>query len=192
MSLQVLHPGHFLVMKLKKRIFDISLLMPDPEGPQMKDDQTANEEENVSGRKSLNSNDVSAANATGGDTNGKVEADDDSKSSLPGIALRSSRDLLRGKLIREVQLGRELLRMGTLLEPGYSLIRGRILRQLHLPTLRLAKLRLEDKEIEKAEFIQITRVAIKNMKLAVKCLEDFEVTLEGSAVSEVERSAALK
>lgn len=81
---------------------------------------------------------------------------------------------LRCRLERMVELGHEVLKVVSVLERGYSLGRGRALRNLHQPTLKLAKLNLQERKISKAEFIEITKNAIRNMKEAVKCLEDFE------------------
>lgn len=171
-------------MKLKKRIFDISLLTPDPKEDS---DIKETEEQLAMSKTSIKPNSDPGKNSSNMSETTILKDADITKDAPTS---RSSRDLLRAKLLREVELGRELLRMGTLLEPGYSLIRGRILRQLHLPTLKLAKLKLQDGEISKAEFIGITRDAIKNMKLAVKCLEDFEVHLASTGASEAERAAA--
>ena len=37
----------------------------------------------------------------------------------------------------------DILSVLNLIEPGLTMNRGRVLRQLHLPTLRLAKMRLQ-------------------------------------------------
>lgn len=66
------------------------------------------------------------------------------------------------------------------LEPGFTLKRGRILRQLHLPTLQLAKMDLKSKKISLLEFTSITRNVIKKMNNAVKCLEDFDIFVASS------------
>ena len=81
----------------------------------------------------------------------------------------------RETLERQVKLGQELLEIANLLEPGYSLKRGRLLRQLHVPTLHLAKMDLTEKKITMEEFIRRTKIIVKNMKEAVKCLEKFEI-----------------
>ena len=112
--LQALHPNHYLVLKLKKRLLDVLSL----------ESEIGDEED-------------------------------------------------RKKIERQVRLGTDLLRVVEVLEPGCSLNRGRILRQLHLPTLKLAKIRLKAGEISKGEFLAVTKEAIKNMKEAVKCMEDF-------------------
>ncbi len=86
-----------------------------------------------------------------------------------------SRDLpsQRRLLERVASLCRDLLSVVEVLEPGLSLNRGRLLRQMHLPRLRLAKERLRAREVDKAEFLEETRLAVEDMKLAVRCLEDF-------------------
>ena len=76
---------------------------------------------------------------------------------------------------KQVELGSELLGIVEILEPGYSLKRGRILRQLHLPTLQLAKFNLKEKKISIAEFALITKTVIRKMNDAVKCMEDFDL-----------------
>ena len=66
----------------------------------------------------------------------------------------------------------DILRVLDLIEPGLSLNRGRVLRQLHLPTLQLAKLRLRAGEMGKAEFMSVATRAVRNMKESVRCFED--------------------
>ena len=83
----------------------------------------------------------------------------------------------------KVQLGDEVLRVINVLEPGYSLTRGRVLRNIHQPTLRLAKLNLKEKKITMAQFMEITKQAVQNMKIAVKCMEDFDLTSVPTRVS---------
>ena len=75
----------------------------------------------------------------------------------------------------QVNLGHDLLAVTSILEPGFSFKRGRILRHLHLPTLQLAKMDLKAKKISMPEFVSITKKAIENMKEAVKCMEDFDL-----------------
>ena len=82
---------------------------------------------------------------------------------------------------KQVELGSELLGIVEILEPGYSLKRGRILRQLHLPTLQLAKFNLKEKKISIAEFALITKTVIRKMNDAVKCMEDFDLFIVSSA-----------
>ena len=69
-----------------------------------------------------------------------------------------------------------MLSVINVLEPGYSLTRGRVLSNIHKPTLRLAKLNLNEKKITMSQFIGVTKQAIHNMKVAVKCMEDFDLT----------------
>ena len=52
--------------------------------------------------------------------------------------------------------------------------RGRILRQLHLPVLQLAKLDLKAKKISLPEFVLKTKQALKNMAEVTKCMENFD------------------
>ncbi|TRY73393.1 hypothetical protein TCAL_09913 [Tigriopus californicus] len=113
--LKVLHPNHYLILKLKKRMLDVLSLLPDPED----------------------------------------EAE------------------FRKKLERQIALGTALLKVVEILEPGFSLSKGRILRQLHVPRITLAKIKFKNTEIDKGEFLKMTAEAIRNMKTAVKCLEDF-------------------
>ena len=79
-----------------------------------------------------------------------------------------------------MELGSELLGIVETLEPGYSLRRGRILRQLHLPTLQLAKFNFKEKKISLLEFGLMTRTIIKKMNDAVKCFEDFDLSVVSS------------
>jgi hypothetical protein len=83
-------------------------------------------------------------------------------------------------LERQVEVGNELLVIGDKLEPGSTLHRGRILRQLHLPVLQLAKMDLKSGKIKLPEFIGKTKEAIKNMKESVKCMEDYELFIVSS------------
>ena len=62
----------------------------------------------------------------------------------------------------------------NLIEPGLTMNRGRVLRQLHLPSLRLAKIRLQSGEAGKAEFMGAARRSVRNMKEAVRCFEDID------------------
>ena len=71
----------------------------------------------------------------------------------------------------------------NVLEPGLSLTRGRVLRNIHKPTLRLAKLNLKEKKITMPQFLAITKQSILNMKEAVKCMEDFDIETMNSIVS---------
>ena len=71
-------------------------------------------------------------------------------------------------------MGQEVLSVINVLEPGLSLTRGRVLRNIHKPTLKLAKLNLKEKKITMPQFMNVTKQAIKNMKEAVKCMEDFD------------------
>ena len=64
------------------------------------------------------------------------------------------------------------------LEPGYSLKRGRILRQLHVPNLLIMKLDLKTGKISLPEFLQRTKIAVLNMKESIKCLENFASYLQ--------------
>ncbi len=75
-----------------------------------------------------------------------------------------------------MQLGKEVMDVINVLEPGLSLTRGRILRNIHKPTLRLAKLNLNEKRITMAQFMAITKQSIQNMKEAVKCMENFDLS----------------
>ena len=63
----------------------------------------------------------------------------------------------------------------NVLEPGLSLTRGRVLRNIHKPTLRLAKLNLNEKKITLPQFLAVTKQSILNMKEAVKCMEEFDI-----------------
>ena len=63
----------------------------------------------------------------------------------------------------------------NILEPGLSLTKGRVLRNIHKPTLKLAKLNLKEKKITMNQFVLQTKQAIKNMKEAVRCMEDFDL-----------------
>ncbi len=72
-----------------------------------------------------------------------------------------------------IDLCRHLLSVVEVLEPGLSLNRGRLLRQMHLPRLTLAKDRLRAGEISKRDFLEETRLAMADMKLAVRCMENF-------------------
>ena len=68
----------------------------------------------------------------------------------------------------------DILGVLNLIEPGLTMNRGRVLRQLHLPTLRLAKARLQSGEVGKAEFMEVARRSVRNMKEAVRCFEDID------------------
>ena len=74
-----------------------------------------------------------------------------------------------------MNLGEEVLSVVNVLEPGVSLTKGRVLRNIHKPTLKLAKLNLKEKKISMSQFVLETKQAIKNMKEAVRCMEDFDL-----------------
>ena len=78
-----------------------------------------------------------------------------------------------------------MLSIINVLEPGLSLTRGRILRNIHKPTLRLAKLNLNEKKITMPQFMAITKQSIQNMKEAVKCMEDFDLSAIPNITSEI-------
>ena len=81
---------------------------------------------------------------------------------------------------KQVDLGHDLLAVNDVLEPGFSFKRGRILRHLHLPTLQLAKMDLKAKRISMPQFVAITKTAIQNMKDAVRCMEDFDLSSDAA------------
>ena len=89
-------------------------------------------------------------------------------------------DNFRNYLQKQVDLGQELLKIIAMLEPGYTLKRGRLLRQLHLPTLQLAKMNLKEKKISNAQFVATARASILKMNDAVKCMEDFDMFIVSS------------
>lgn len=68
--------------------------------------------------------------------------------------------------------------------PGLTLPRGRVLRQLHLPTLKLAQLRLQAGEMNKAEFMAVVRRAVKNMKETVNCFEEIDKEIKDAGLLE--------
>ena len=74
---------------------------------------------------------------------------------------------------RIVELGEEFMEVVLVLEPGYSLNRGRLLRQLHLPRLKLAEFKLKSGEISKQEFKLIAMTSVRDTRITVKCLEAF-------------------
>ena len=79
-----------------------------------------------------------------------------------------------------MEVGSDLLGVVEILEPGFSLKRGRILRQLHMPSLQLAKFNLKEKKISLPEFVKITKTVIKLMNEAIKCMEDFDLDSTGN------------
>lgn len=81
---------------------------------------------------------------------------------------------LRDTCEKIVQYGQDILKVVEVLEPGYSLAKGRLLKLMHLPRLKLAEIKLKSKEISKQEFMEVVKVSIRNTKTAVKCLEDFQ------------------
>ena len=81
---------------------------------------------------------------------------------------------------KQVEVGSDLLGVVEILEPGFSLKRGRILRQLHMPSLQLAKFNLKEKKISLPEFVKITKTVIKLMNEAIKCMEDFDLDSSGN------------
>ena len=81
---------------------------------------------------------------------------------------------------KQVEIGSDLLGIVEILEPGFSLKRGRILRQLHMPSLQLAKFNLKEKKISLPEFVKITKTVIKLMNEAIKCMEDFDLDSSGN------------
>ena len=81
---------------------------------------------------------------------------------------------------KQVEIGSDLLGVVEILEPGFSLKRGRILRQLHMPSLQLAKFNLKEKKISLPEFVKITKTVIKLMNEAIKCMEDFDLDSSGN------------
>ena len=92
---------------------------------------------------------------------------------------------------KQVEIGSDLLGVIEILEPGFSLKRGRILRQLHMPSLQLAKFNLKEKRISLPEFVKITKTVIKLMNEAIKCMEDFDLdsTGNGNAAEDQKKSS---
>ena len=91
------------------------------------------------------------------------------------LPIPQEEDLKRQNLTKQVELGNELLKICDVLEPGFTLKRGRILRQLHLPSLELAKMDLKCKKISLLQFAAITKSVIRKMNDVVKCMEDFDL-----------------
>ncbi|CAB4062394.1 SMYD [Lepeophtheirus salmonis] len=81
----------------------------------------------------------------------------------------------REDLEKVLLLARDILKIVDLIEPGLSTTRGRILKQIHKPSLKLAKNDLKDGKINSQEFLLITKDIIKNMKTAVRCFEEFNL-----------------
>ena len=96
----------------------------------------------------------------------------------------------RAFLEKQVKLGYNLLDVLNKLEPGFSLKRGRILRQLHVPNLLICKLDLKTGKISLPEFLQRTKIAVLNMKESIKCLENFAPT--SSTTSSTKREDIIK
>ena len=65
--------------------------------------------------------------------------------------------------------------MFTLLDPGLTTLRGRMIQYMNGPKLQLAKLNLLEGKMSKKEFLQATASAIKSVKTATQCFEDYHL-----------------
>jgi len=70
-----------------------------------------------------------------------------------------------------VDLADESLRVFGVLDPGPTVLKGRMLQYRNGPKMILAKMDLQEDKISKAEFLAETAAAMRNVKLASKCFE---------------------
>merc|ERR1711974_378421 len=68
-----------------------------------------------------------------------------------------------------VDLADESLRVFGVLDPGPTVLKGRMLQYRNGPKMMLAKIDLQEGKISKAEFLAETAAAMRNVKLASKC-----------------------
>ena len=63
------------------------------------------------------------------------------------------------------------MRVFGVLDPGPTVLKGRMLQYRNGPKMILAKMDLQEGKIGKAEFLAETAAAMRNVKLASKCFE---------------------
>ncbi len=99
--------------------------------------------------------------------------------STNGDADDSPRTVDTDRLERVVRLCRDLLRSVEILEPGLSLSRGRLLRQMHLPRLQLAREAIRSGRGERKAFVEETRCKREFLNLIQHWIRKFLKFQEG-------------
>ena len=74
------------------------------------------------------------------------------------------------------------MRIFDVVDPGLTILKGRMMQYCNGPRLQLAKMDMKKGDISRAEFMKIAAQAMKNVKMAVKCFEDYHLE-EGTSES---------
>ena len=75
-------------------------------------------------------------------------------------------------LEKVVDFIRDIIKVNNKIEPGLTVTLGTNLRLLNTAMLSLAKMKMEDGDIDKKEFMMTAMVAKQNISLAKRCLDD--------------------
>ena len=70
---------------------------------------------------------------------------------------------------------KDIIKINKKIEPGLTVTLGTNLRYLNTAMLKLAKMKMINKEIDKKEFMMTTMLAAENIKLAKKCFEEISL-----------------
>merc|ERR1712123_308942 len=91
------------------------------------------------------------------------------------LKLVSSNNPPRGLLTATIDLAEESIRIFDVLDPGLTILKGRMLQYKNGPELMLAKMDLQEGKISKLQFMQATARAMKNVKMATGCFEEYHL-----------------
>jgi len=94
---------------------------------------------------------------------------------LAALKLVSSSNPPRGLLTATIELAEESIRIFDVLDPGLTILKGRMLQYKNGPELMLAKMDLQEGKISKLQFMQATARAMKNVKMATGCFEEYHL-----------------
>eukprot|EP00092_Neocalanus_flemingeri_P053598 GFUD01063027.1.p1 GENE.GFUD01063027.1~~GFUD01063027.1.p1 ORF type:complete len:151 (-),score=33.79 GFUD01063027.1:29-442(-) len=94
---------------------------------------------------------------------------------LASLKLVTSSNPPRALLTQTIELAEESIRVFDVLDPGLTILRGRMMQYRNGPQLMLAKMDLQEGKISKLEFLQATARAMKNVKMATRCFEEYNL-----------------
>ncbi|XP_023323790.1 protein msta [Eurytemora carolleeae] len=80
----------------------------------------------------------------------------------------------RKRLELQVALAEQNIQVFDVLDPGLTILRGRMIQHCNGPKLQLANMDLKNKKISRLEFLQATARSLNNVKIATSCFEDYQ------------------
>ena len=114
---------------------------------------------------------------------------------LAALKIVTSSNPPRALLTQTIELAEECIRVFDVLDPGLTILKGRMMQYRNAPQLMLAKIDLQvnnihscnitmmcdgpftsqEGKISKLEFMQATARAMKNVKMATMCFEEYNL-----------------